>query len=1030
MTEHPQKKQHSYTVVKHISIALVLSLFSALTVANNLIDKGATWRYLDNGSELSSSWTTSSFNDTSWAQGAGQLGYGDGDESTVISYGDSRSSKYITSYFRHFFQVTDTSTVDGLTLNLLRDDGAVVYLNGQEVFRSNLPQGSINYLTPATNAAGGSGEKEYFSKTLSADLLVNGSNLIAVEVHQASSGSSDVSFDLSLITSAGEISPGDGSLLRGPYLQMGSDSRMTIKWRTDGSTDSLVLYGTDPNTLDQSVSSSQVTTEHEVVLSGLSADTRYYYSIGSTGNDGILLGDNSTYFETSPTPGTATPTRMWVVGDAGTKNNNQRNVYNAYLAETGSQYTDLFIMLGDNAYSDGLDHEYQEAVFDMYPQLLRTTPVWSTLGNHDGHSADSETESGPYYDIFTFPRQGEIGGVASGTEAYYSFDYGNIHFIVLDSFETSRHLDGSMISWMQNDIQQATADWTIAFWHHPPYTKGSHNSDTESDLIQMRENFLPILEQNGVDLVLNGHSHSYERTKFIDGHYGLSNTFSNSQHAIDANGGHADGTGAYTKAQGNPAHQGAVYITAGSSGKKSGGALDHAAMFTSLNELGSLIIEVDGLTLNTRFIDDNGAVQDYFTISKSGELPPQKASISGLAWLDQDKNGIRNSNETHLAAIAVQLINQQGNIVASKTTNGQGEYSFTNLNAGNYSIKFTPGIYNISPENQGNDRNFNSDIAIATATSPMLSLTAASNTTHIDIGLYQDEIISEGQAIPGVILATSYDQGGAGISYYDTSAGNSGNSCHNRSDNVDTEQGSLGCNLGWINNGEWLNYTVNIAETGLYNIDVRLASASVGSAFHLELDGENITGTITAPATGSWQSWQSKSLINIGLSQGQHLLKFVADGAQFNLYDLSFTLNTDSGDSSGDNQYLLPIVQAEGSSELQAASLAIDGDLTTSWSSYWGNSSWFIIDLGQAYDLAKVKIFWQQLTPSDYIIQGSLNNASWDTLSQQTDGTFGTRTDNVSITGHYRYIRLYAEARSQGNTEGYEISEIQVYSPE
>ncbi len=77
-----------------------------------------------------------------------------------------------------------------------------------------------------------------------------------------------------------------------------------------------------------------------------------------------------------------------------------------------------------------------------------------------------------------------------------------------------------------------------------------------------------------------------------------------------------------------------------------------------------------------------------------------------------------------------------------------------------------------------------------------------------------------------------------------------------------------------------------------------------------------------------------------------------------------------------------------------------------------------------------MKIFWQQLTPSDYIIQGSLNNASWYTLSQQTDGTFGPRTDEVTITGHYRYIRLYATARSQGNTEGYAISEIQVYSPE
>src|SRR5216117_1053841 len=114
---------------------------------------------------------------------------------------------------------------------------------------------------------------------------------------------------------------------------------------------------------------------------------------------------------------------------------NQAAVRDAYLAFTGSRHTDLWLMLGDNAYPDGTDAQYQAAVFDMYPALLHNSPVWPTLGNHDGQSADSATQSGPYYDIFTLPTQAEAGGVASGTEAYYSFDYGNMHFVVLDSFD-------------------------------------------------------------------------------------------------------------------------------------------------------------------------------------------------------------------------------------------------------------------------------------------------------------------------------------------------------------------------------------------------------------------------------------------------------------------------------------------------------------------------------------------------------------------------------------------------------------------
>ena len=276
-------------------------------------------------------------------------------------------------------------------------------------------------------------------------------------------------------------------------------------------------------------------------LTGLNPNTTYYYSVGNTAT--TLASGAGYFFITAPL--VAKPTRIWVLGDAGTGTSVQSGVRNAYYAYTGARHTDLWLMLGDNAYNNGLDHEYQAAVFNMYPTLLRKTVLWPTYGNHDGYGSDSATNTGPYYDIFTLPKQGEAGGVASGTEAYYSFDYGNIHFVCLESFETNRSPAGAMLTWLQRDLAANTRPWVVAFFHHPPYSKGSHNSDTEIELVEMRQNAVPILENFGVDLVLTGHSHSYERSYLIDAHYGISSTFNPATMVKQSGGG--QGAGAYTK---------------------------------------------------------------------------------------------------------------------------------------------------------------------------------------------------------------------------------------------------------------------------------------------------------------------------------------------------------------------------------------------------------------------------------------------------------------------------------------------------
>jgi hypothetical protein len=362
-----------------------------------------------------------------------------------------------------------------------------------------------------------------------------------------------------------------------------------------------------------------------VSLTGLNPDTRYYYSVGSS--TAVQAGNDANHFVvTHPPAGTPKPTRVWVLGDSGTANASAQAVRNAYTTFTGTRHTDLWLMLGDNAYNSGTDAEFQNAVFNMYPEMLRKSVLWSTRGNHEATDAAGSV----YYNIHTFPTQGQAGGVPSGTEAYYSFDYGNVHFVCLDAFGSSRAATGPMANWAAQDLAANTRTWTVAFWHHPPYTKGSHNSDTEIELIEMRENLLPILEDGGVDLVLCGHSHSYERSFLLDGHYGSSSTLQPSN-KLNGGSGREDGTGAYTKATAGPAsHEGAVYIVAGSSGQTSGGTLNHPAMFISLNNLGSVVLDFDDNRLDVKFLRETGTTPDYFTIIKGGGATPP-GTPTGLA---------------------------------------------------------------------------------------------------------------------------------------------------------------------------------------------------------------------------------------------------------------------------------------------------------------------------------------------------------------------------------------------------------------
>ena len=371
--------------------------------------------------------------------------------------------------------------------------------------------------------------------------------------------------------------------------------------------------------------------------------------MGSSSVD--LEGDDVEHFvRTTSLPGVAEPIRIWVTGDQGTANADARRVRDAYLNHMGASTAQAWLWLGDNAYESGTEAEHQPAVFEnMYEATLRTTPLYPSPGNHDFYTSNASTQTGPYFDLFAMPKLGQAGGIASNTEAYYSFDVGNVHFIALDSDGSPRSPTGAQATWLTNDLVEARkcSEWIIANWHHTPYSKGVDDSDvpTQSSgkMRDMRENFLPILEAGGVDLVLVGHTHNYQRSFLINGHYGISTTYNAAAMGLNTTSGSAVGPGAYQKPGDLAPNAGAVYTVCGVSGKtETGGPMNHPVMHLSTaSHLGSMVIDVNGTALQARFLNAQGAIVDRFDIVKGATHVKLAAKVLLEGAYDPNTNLMR-----------------------------------------------------------------------------------------------------------------------------------------------------------------------------------------------------------------------------------------------------------------------------------------------------------------------------------------------------------------------------------------------------
>ncbi len=435
------------------------------------------------------------------------------------------------------------------------------------------------------------------------------------------------------------------ALVRGPYLQSLTNNSIKIMWLTTDASNSIVKYGNSPTSLTNTISDTAHVKNHIVKISGLTAKTTYYYSVGN--DAGTLAGGNlHHHFTTAINPGDSTTGfKFWVIGDFGAANDGQLRVRRWFENYLQTNEVNSWLWLGDNAYSSGTNEEYNRETFSSdygYDSIFRFLPFYPIPGNHDfvsvNNTEDPPTFKGPYMDMVEVFKNAEMGGVPSTMEAYYSYDYGNTHFIALNSemYRVYTFWDlfgGTFKTWLENDLRASTKKFKVAYWHQPPYSKGSHDSDDGFEVFMraMREKVLPILENNGVDLVLCGHSHVYERSYLINKHYGVSGSFNRSTMLIDSSSGNPDSNQTYVKyTYGANKNKGTVYAVVGNSGKSEA---ENGKMYPAMykkyaadNAVGSMILEIKGNELTATYYKANGEVFDKFRILKQDTT----AIISGV----------------------------------------------------------------------------------------------------------------------------------------------------------------------------------------------------------------------------------------------------------------------------------------------------------------------------------------------------------------------------------------------------------------
>jgi hypothetical protein len=468
----------------------LLVLFTAIAnfSYSQIIVEGSVWKYLDDGTDQDTAWSLPGFDDSGWAENNAKFGYGVDDLVTELSYGDDASNKYITYYFRKTFLMEDMMDISLLMLGLLRDDGAVVYINGEEVLRSNMPSGNIDYLTQASEAVYGESENVFNLYQFPAEVLHDGENTIAVEVHQISKMSLDLAFDLKLDFGVYSI------FRKAPYLLYpANNTEMLVMWQMDSLRNCEFYWGTDTTYSTDSIIVDEFGNDHQfkVLLSDLDSKTKYFYKVYSDSSNyktgsfytGALDSDVKisfyAYGDTRSNPAIHDKVMETMMGDM-----EQHPEMQTFVISTGDLVYD-----GDK--EADWDEEFFSPYFEYIQQMLSTLPYVNAVGNHEGQGV-------LFNKYFPYP-------MFVSERFYYSFDYGPAHFTVIDQF-TDYGLESIQYEWLVNDLASTNKPWKFILLHEPGWSAGAH-----SNTIKVQNVIQPLCKEYVVQFVLTGHNHYYSR---------------------------------------------------------------------------------------------------------------------------------------------------------------------------------------------------------------------------------------------------------------------------------------------------------------------------------------------------------------------------------------------------------------------------------------------------------------------------------------------------------------------------------------
>jgi predicted phosphodiesterase len=366
---------------------------------------------------------------------------------------------------------------------------------------------------------------------------------------------------------------GAATLTRGPYLQLVTESSALVVWRTSAAV-ACTLVVAPPGGATFPVATPP-STQHVASLAGLTAGTRYDYSIRSAGT---LASGLDCFVETAPAPGTGSTTRLLVWGDSGTGSASQL----AVATVLNQQDADLGLHVGDIIYPSGEAAYYDPRYFQPYAPLLRHTPVWAVPGNHDVPNLQA------FYDAWYLPTN-----PVNGTERYYSFDYGDVHCVALD---TNLSFTTAVLDWIAADLDASTRRWKIVFFHHTMYSCGNYHGSSTTLINTLG----PVFDAHDVDLVFYGHDHHYERSWPM---------YADQPVATAMDPDYVD-----------PA--GTIYVVSGAaaSPRSVGMSCDHTA--AAFSTLSFTRVEVTGDELVLEAVDTSAQVFDRMTLRKTGAPPP------------------------------------------------------------------------------------------------------------------------------------------------------------------------------------------------------------------------------------------------------------------------------------------------------------------------------------------------------------------------------------------------------------------------